>query len=86
MNKGLSNFQIDKFLKDEENEKIKKKYMGVYSMHSITRYINFYEIIKWKNGKYRFAIFNTDEHDKPGTHWWSFMDIHPPKTYFYLTD
>ena len=86
MNKGLSNFQIDKFLKDEENEEIKKKYMGVYSMHSITRYINFYEIIKWKNGKYRFAIFNMDEHDKPGTHWWSFMDIHPPKTYFYLTD
>ena len=24
MNKGLSNFQIDKFFKDEENEEIKK--------------------------------------------------------------
>ena len=51
--------------------------MGVYSMDSITRYINFYEIIIRKNGKYPFAIFNTDEHDKPGTHWWSFMDVHP---------
>ena len=22
-----------------------------------------------------FAIFNTDKHNEPGTHWWSFMDI-----------
>ena len=75
MNKGLSNFQINKFFKDKENEEIKKNYMGVYSMDSITRYINFYEIITRKN-----------EHDKPGTHWWSFLDIHPPKTYFYLME
>ena len=45
MDKGLSNFQIDIFFKDEENEDIKKNYMSVYSMDSITRYINFYEII-----------------------------------------
>ena len=82
MNKVFSNFQIDKFFKDEENEEIKKNYMGVYSMDSITRYINFYEIIKLKNGKYPFAIFNTDEHDKPGTHWGSFMDIQLPKNLF----
>ena len=44
-------------------------------MDSITRYINFYEIIKRKNGNYPFAIFNTDEHNKAGTHWWSFLDI-----------
>ena len=53
--------------------------MGVYSIDSITRYINFYEIIKKRNGKYPFAIFNADKHNKPGTHWWSFMDIHPKK-------
>ena len=51
-------------------------------MDSITRYINFYEIIKRKNRKYPFAIFNTGEDDNPGTHWWSFMDIHPPKNLF----
>ena len=45
MDKGLNNFQIDIFFKDEENEDIKKNYMSVYSMDSITRYINFYEII-----------------------------------------
>ena len=82
MGKGLSNFQINKSFNDEKNEEIKKNYMSVYSMDSITRHINFYEIIKRKNGKYPFAIFNTDEHGKPGTHWWSFMDIHPPKNFF----
>ena len=49
--------------------------MGTYSIHSITKYINFYEIIKKRNAKYSFAIFNTDKHNEPGQHWWSFLDI-----------
>ena len=39
--------------------------MGVYSIDSITKYVIFYEIIKKRNGKYPFAIFNTDKHNKP---------------------
>ena len=46
MSKGLSNYQIDDFFKEEENEDLKKNYMGTYSIDSITKYINFYEIIK----------------------------------------
>ena len=42
--------------------------MGVYSSDSITKYINFYEIIKEKRAKYPFAIFNTGRENKPGTH------------------
>ena len=84
MDKGLSNFQIDEFFKNEENEDLKRNYMGTYSVDSITRYINFYEIIKRKNAKYPFAIFNTDKENEPGIHWWGFMDIHPKKPYFYL--
>ena len=53
-------------------------------MDSITKYINFYEIIKRKIGKYPFAIFNTDDHNKAGTHWWSFLDIHPKKNLLLL--
>ena len=79
MDKGITNLEINKFFENEENQDIKNNYMGVYSMDSITRYINFYEIMRKRNGKYPFAIFNTDKHNKPGTHWWSFMDIHPPK-------
>ena len=59
--------------------------MDTYSIDSITKYINFYEIIKGRNAKYPFAIFNTDKENEPGVHQWSFMDIHPKKiTYFYL--
>ena len=82
MKKGMSNFQTDDFFKDEENEDLKKNFMGTYSIDSITKYINFYEIIKWRNAKYPFAISNTDKENKPGIHWWSFMDIHPKYNLF----
>ena len=82
MNKELSNFQIDDFFKDEENADLKKDYMGTYSIDSITKYINFYEMIKQRNAKYPFAIFNTDKENEPGVHWWSFMDIHPKNNLF----
>ena len=69
MSKGLSNFQIDDFFKDEENGELKKIFMGTYSVDSITKYINFYEIIKRRNAKYLFAVFNTDKENEPGVHW-----------------
>ena len=83
MNKGLSNFQIDDFFKEEEeNEDLRNNYMGTYSIDSITEYINFYEIIKKRNAKYPFAIFNTDKENQPGVHWWSFLDINPKNNLF----
>ena len=54
--------------------------MGVYSSDLITKYINFYNIIKEKRAKYQFAIFNTDRENKPGTYWRSFLDICPKKS------
>ena len=77
MSKGLSNFQIDHFFKEEENDDLKNNYMGTYWIDSITKYIHFYEIIKRRKVKYPFAIFNTDKENQPGVHWWSFMDINP---------
>ena len=56
--------------------------MGTYSIDSITKYINFYEIIKQRNAKYPFAIFNTDKEKEPGVHWWSFIDIQPKNDLF----
>ena len=79
MDKGISNIKLEKFFNDKQKEDLKKNYMGVYSMDSITRYKDFYEIIKKRNVKCPFAILNTDRHNEPRTHWWSFMDIHPPK-------
>ena len=85
MSKGISNFEINNFFENEENQDLKSNYVAVYSIDSITRYINSYEIIKKRNENYPFAIFNTDKHNKPGTHWWSFMDIHPKRIYYHLT-
>ena len=53
--------------------------MGVYSADSITKYVNFYDIIKEKRAKYPFTVFNTNRENKPGTHCWSFLDIHQKK-------
>ena len=58
--------------------------MGTYSIGSITKYINFYEIIKKRNAKYPFAIFNTDKENQPGIHWWGFLDINPKYIYIYF--
>ena len=84
MDKGIKILELNQFFENEENQGIKNNYMGVYSMDSIIRYIKFYEIIKKRNGKYPLTIFNTDKHNKPGTHWWKFMDIHPKNIYYYL--
>ena len=58
--------------------------MGTYSIDSITKYINFYEIIKQRNTKYLYAIFNTDKEKEPGFHWWSFIDIQPKNNSFLI--
>ena len=54
--------------------------MGTYSIDSITRYINFYDIIKRRNAKYPFAIFNTDKENEPGIYGYS------PKNNLFLFD
>ena len=82
MSKGLSNFKIDNFYEDEENDNLKNNYMGTYSIDSITKYINFCEIIKKRNAKYPFAIFNTNNENQPGVHWRSFLDINPKSNLF----
>ena len=81
---GISNVAIKKVF-ENENEDIKKNFIGVYSSNSLTRYINYYKIIKEKRCCYPFAIFNSDRSNKTGTHWWSFRNIYP-KTQLILFD
>ena len=57
MSKGISNLEIENFFENEENQDLKNNYMGVYSIDSIARYINFYEIIKKKKWKLSFCNF-----------------------------
>ena len=76
---GITNIDIEKFFDNETNNDLKRNFMGVYSSDSIAKYINFYNIIKEKRAKHPFPIFNTDRESKPGTHWWSFLDIYSRK-------
>ena len=76
---------MKKFFENEKNDHLKKNFIGVYSSNSITRFMNYYKIIKEKRCCYPFAIFNTDRSNKPGTHWWSFSNIYP-KTELLLFD
>ena len=81
---GITNIEIEEFFDNETNDDFLKKIMGVYSSDSITKYINFYDIIKQKKAKYPFAIFNSDRENKPGTHWWSFLDFYQNKRSFII--
>ena len=54
---GTSNVAIKTFL-ENENKDIKKNFIGVYSSNSMTRYINYYKIIK-KNAVATHSLFST---------------------------
>ena len=82
---GISNVEIEKFFHNETNDDFKEKFLGVHSSNSITRFINYFKIIKEKDRQCPFAIFNTDRANKPETHWWSFLSIYP-KTELFLFD
>ena len=43
---GISNTEIEKFFDNAMNDDLKRNFMGVYSSDSITKNINFYNIIK----------------------------------------
>ena len=73
---GITNIEVEKFFDNEMNDDLKRNFVGVYLSDSITKYINFYNIIKEKIAKYPIAIFSTDRKNKPETHWWSFLDIY----------
>ena len=79
MSAGKTNLEREKIF-----ERYKKNYIRVYSIDSITKYINFCNIIKKRNGKYPFDIFNTDKHSKPGMHWWRILDIYPPPKIIFI--
>ena len=55
---SISNVNIENFF-GNENEDIKKNFIGVYSSNSMTRYINYYKIIKKKNAVATHSLFST---------------------------
>ena len=73
---GISNITIQKIF-ENENDDLKKNFIGIYSSNLITRFINYYKIIKEKDCCYPFAIFNTDRANKSVMHWRNFLNVYP---------
>ena len=59
---------MEKFI-EEENDDLKRKFVGVFLSNSVTPVMNFYGLVKKKGGTYPFAVLNTDRSNLPGTHW-----------------
>ena len=66
--------------------KIKTKTLNKISWVFIRQTLsqNYSKIMKEKGSIDPFAIFYTDRSNKPGTQWWSFLNIEPKSQLLYL--
>ena len=80
---GISNEAIEDFFEKVNDEDLKNNFIGVFPSNYINRFISYHSIMKDRSKvKYPFIIMNTDRSDRAGTHWWSFLDLHPKKEIF----
>ena len=80
---GISNEAIEDFFEKINDEDLKSNFIGVFPSNFINKFISYHSIIKDRSRvKYPFIIMNTDRSDRAGTHWWSFLDLHPKKEIF----
>ena len=82
MSGGISNEEVIKFFENVEDNDIRENFVGVFPSNHINKFISFHKLVKDADKKYPFIIMNTDRSDKAGTHWWSFLDLHPKKEIF----
>ena len=78
---GISNDTVVDFFENETDNDLKENFVGVFPSNYIIKLISFHEMMQIKQ-KYPFVIMNTDQSDKSGTHWWSFLDLHERKEIF----
>ena len=80
---GISNEAIDDFFEKVDDNDLRNNFIGVFPSNLTNKFISHHSIIKGKPKiKYPFIIMNTDRSDRNGTHWWSFLDLHPKKDIF----
>ena len=79
---GISNDEVAKFFENEKDDDLKENFVGVFPSNYINKFISFHQMARKKTKKYPFIIMNTDRANEPGTHWWSFLDLHPRKEIF----
>ena len=67
---------------ENEGDNISKNFVGVFPADQKNRFHNIRNEIRSKGAEYPFMIANTDAENKPGTHWWSFLDIEEKDSVF----
>ena len=79
---GLSNLELEHFIKNDTSTELKKNFKKVISSNSLTKYIDFKTILKENDAKYPFIIMNTARVNTNGVHWWTILNIEPKKHIF----
>ena len=80
---GISNFQIENAIANIGDDDLISNFVGVFPSNYMNKFIDHAAMISTK-GKYPFIIANTDDSNKPGTHWWSILDIEPKNDIFFF--
>ena len=80
---GISNFQIENAIANIGDDDLISNFVGVFPLNCMNKFIDHAAMISSK-GKYPFIIANTDGSNKPGTHWWSILDIEPKNDIFFF--
>ena len=80
---GIWNHTIVDFIEKKTSDDVKKTFVGVFSSHYVTRFITFCSMMTEIGARYPFTIMNADHCHKKGTHWWSFLDLYPKKTFLF---
>ena len=84
MSKEISNIQIEKALKELNDQDIDENFVGAFPTNHMNRFIDYATMISEKKDKYSFIIANTDSSDKDCTYCWSIMDTDPKTDLFFL--
>ena len=79
---GISNEDIVNFFKEKNNDDLKNNFIGAFPSNYISKFVSFHRMMNEKKGRYPLTIMNADHDNKSGTHWWSFLNLHPKKEIF----
>ena len=76
---GISNFEIERVFTMFDNNDLDDNFIDVFPSNKMNKFFDVTKIMKGK--KYPSLIANTDMSNKPGTHWWSILNIDSKKDF-----
>ena len=79
----ISNFQIENAIANVGDDDLISNFVSVFPSNYMNIFIDHAAMISTKE-KYPFIIANTDDSNKPGTHWWNILDIDPKNDIFFF--